>query len=200
MRHPYRRAGAVIVAGSVVWLAGISPVPRVYTTHDPAERLRLLLRGERGWVTGHHVAAAGTAAVPMGFAALARAVPDAKAKHWVEASAAALLAGAPLFVYSLSRRASDLERFAYRCGSNVPFLGYSWLHIAGLAALGTGLLRSPAKRWVGLTASSAAVIFAGILLKAKDIPPFVFYVTEATVGGYLMVWDPEPPGGDPAVG
>ena len=93
MRHPYRRAGAVIVAGSVVWLAGISPVPRVYTTHDPAERLRLLLRGERGWVTGHHVAAAGTAAVPMGFAALARAMPEAKAKHWLETSAAALLAG-----------------------------------------------------------------------------------------------------------
>ena len=198
MRHPYRRAGAVIVAGSFVWLVGISPVPRVYTTADPAERLRLLLRGERGWIIGHHLAAAGTAAVPMGFAALARGVPNGTAKTLAGASAAALLAGAPLFVYSLSRRASDLERFAYRRGSNLPFLGYSWLHIAGLGALGWGLLRSPAKRWAGLTASGAASLFGVILLTAKDIPPFVFYLTEAAVGAYLMTWeDPEPEPDEP---
>jgi hypothetical protein len=153
----------------------------------------LLLEGERGWVIGHHAVAAATAAVPVGFATFARSLPDTEAKKWVGASAAALLAGAPLFVYSLSRRASDLERFAYRQGSNFPFLGYSWLHVAGLGAIGVGLLRSPAKRWVGLTAGSAAALFAGILLKARDIPPFVFYVTEAAVGGYLMAWDPEGP-------
>ncbi|MFK0009578.1 hypothetical protein ACIQTZ_21250 [Paenarthrobacter sp. NPDC090520] len=197
MRHPYRRAGAVIVAGSVVWLVGISPVPQVYTTQDPAERLRLLMRGERGWIMGHHLAAAGTAAVPMGFAAFARALPGGTAKTFARASAAALLAGAPLFVYSLSRRASDLERFAYRRGSNAPFLGYSWLHIAGLGALGAGLLRSPAKRWVGLTASGAASVFGIILLTAKDIPPFVFYLTEGLVGVFLIAWDDETGSGPP---
>lgn len=194
--HPYRRAGAVIVAGTVVWLAGISPVSRVYITADPLERLRMIEDGERGWVIGHHLAAAGTAAVPVGFAAFARAQRPGLSKAWAGTAAAALLAGAPLFVYSLSRRASDLERFAYGRGSNAPFLAYSGLHIVGLAALGGSLLTSPAKRWIGVTAAAAASAFGAILVGTKDIPPFVFYLTEATVGAYLMAWE-EPPAESP---
>ncbi|MFJ4287693.1 hypothetical protein ACIPY0_18790 [Paenarthrobacter nicotinovorans] len=192
MRHPYRRAGAVIVAGSVVWLVGISPVPRVYATLDPAERLRLLVHGERGWIIGHHLAAAGTAAVPLGIAAFAGAQRPGASKTWASAAATALLAGAPLFIYSLSRRASDLERFASFRGSNAPFLGYSWLHVAGLAALGGSLLKSPAKRWVGITAAGVAAVSGVVLATAKDIPPFVFYLTEGAVGTYLMTWAEDP--------
>lgn len=191
MRHPYRRAGAVIVAGSVVWLAGISPGSRVYLMHDPAERLRLLLASERGWVIGHHAAAAGTVAVPVGFMAFSKAQPAGTSKAWASAAATALLAGAPFFIYSLSRRASDLERFAYFRGSNAPFLAYSWLHVLGLAALGGSLLKSPAKRWAGMTAAGMAVVSGTVLATTKDVPPLVFYLTEGAVGAYLMAW-PEP--------
>ncbi|MFC8039934.1 hypothetical protein ACFUOZ_11320 [Paenarthrobacter sp. NPDC057355] len=188
MRHPYRRAGAVIVAGSVVWLAGISPGSRVYLMRDPAERLRLLVNSERGWVIGHHLAAAGTAAVPTGFLAFAQVQRPGASKTWASAGAAALLAGAPLFIYSLSRRASDLERFASFRGSNAPFLGYSWLHVLGLAALGGSLLKSPAKRWVGITAAGVAAASGTVLATTKDIPPLVFYLTEGALGAYLMIW------------
>ena len=77
--HPYRRAGAVIVAGTVVWFVGISPVSRVYITPDDAERLRMLTAGQRGWIVGQHLTAVGTVAVPVGFAAFARAVQDKSA-------------------------------------------------------------------------------------------------------------------------
>ncbi|MDI2033498.1 hypothetical protein [Paenarthrobacter nitroguajacolicus] len=192
MRHPYRQAGAVIVTGSVVWLAGISPGSRVYLMHDPAERLRLLVDSERGWVIGHHFAAAGTAAVPMGVVAFAKAQRRGPAKAWASAGAAGLLAGAPLFIYSLSRRASDIERFASFRGSNAPFLGYSWLHVVGLAALGGSLLSSPAKRWVGIGSAGVAAVSGAVLATTKDIPPLVFYLTEGVVGAYLMSWS-EPP-------
>lgn len=198
--YPYRRAGAVIVAGTVVWFVGISPVSRVYITPDAAERLRMLHAGRRGWVVGQHLAAAGTVAVPVGFAAFAGAVLDTrkepgKPKKWAVAAAAALLAGAPFFVYSLSRRASDLERFAARRGSNAPFLVYSALHVVALGALGGSLLSSPAQRWIGYTAAASAPVFGGILIAKKDIPPLVFYLIEGATGAYLMSWkEPEGPG------
>ncbi|WP_369745275.1 hypothetical protein [Paenarthrobacter sp. AMU7] len=208
--HPYRRAGAVIVAGTVVWFVGISPVSRVYITPDDAERLRMLTSGRRGWIVGQHLTAVGTVAVPVGFAAFARAVPgkDAvpgthsvpdtgatrgKAKKWAYAAAAALLAGAPFFVSSLARRASDLEGFAYRRGSNAPFLAYSGLHVVALAALGGSLLSLPTKRWIGVTASVSAPIYGAILVAKKDIPPFCFYLVEGLTGAYLMAWE-EPAG------
>ncbi|MGR0160390.1 hypothetical protein [Paenarthrobacter nitroguajacolicus] len=197
--HPYRRAGTVIVAGTVVWFVGISPVSRVYMTPGNAERLRMLQAGQRGWIVGQHVAAAGTVAVPVGFAAFARAIAagppqdsgpsDRKAKKWAVAAVAALLAGAPLFVSSLARRASDIEGFAYRRGSSTPFLAYSWLHVVALAALGGSLLSLPTKRWVGLTAAAAAPAYGAVLVAKKDIPPLFFYLVEGTVGAYLMAWE-----------
>lgn len=197
--HPYRRAGTVIVAGTVVWFIGISPVSRVYITPDDLERLRMLQDGRRGWIAGQHIAAAGTVAVPVGFAAFARAIPapiasSRKAKKWAYAAAAALLAGAPLFVSSLARRASDIEGFAYRRGSSAPFLAYSALHVVALAALGGSLLSLPAKRWVGITAAVTAPIYGAVLVAKKDIPPLFFYLVEGTVGAYLMAWEePEEP-------
>ncbi|MFJ6537631.1 hypothetical protein ACIQH5_15535 [Paenarthrobacter sp. NPDC091711] len=203
--HPYRRAGAVIVAGTVVWFVGISPVSRVYITPDDAERLRMLTAGQRGWIVGQHLTAVGTVAVPVGFAAFAQAVqengavtdggsvPDnasrGKAKKWAFAAAAALLAGAPFFVSSLARRAADIEGFAYRRGSNAPFLAYSGLHVVALAALGGSLLSLPTKRWIAITAAASAPAYGAILVAKKDIPPLFFYLVEGTIGAYLMTWE-----------
>lgn len=214
--HPYRRAGAVIVAGTVVWFVGISPVSRVYITPDDAERLRMLTAGRRGWIVGQHLTAVGTVAVPVGFAAFAQAVQDksavpkqgpapdkstvpgrstssgsaslGRAKKWAFAASAALLAGAPFFVSSLARRASDIEGFAYRRGSSAPFLVYSGLHVVALAALGGSLLSLPTNRWIGVMAAASAPVYGAILVAKKDIPPLFFYLVEGTIGAYLMTW------------
>ncbi|WP_426997289.1 hypothetical protein [Pseudarthrobacter sp. N5] len=195
--RPYRQAGAVIVAGTVVWGVGISPAPRVYTTADSAARLALLERSRRVWVAGQFLTSAGTAAVPFGFAAFARALRPGPSKTLATAAATSLLAGAPLFIAAVSDRASDLERFAYRGGPAWPFLGYCGLHIVALGALGSALLRTPLKRWVGFLAAASAPLFGAVLLAKKDIPPFVFYLVEQAVGIYLCIYE-EPtdaPGG-----
>lgn len=213
--YPYRRAGAVIVAATIVWGAGVSPVSRVYTTPRAADRLAMLQRGRRAWVAGQFVTAAGTAAVPIGFAGFAEALPAGPPKKLATAAAAALLAGAPLFVADLADRASDLERFAYRRGPVWPFISYCVLHLVALASLGTALLNMPApsdpvtgdrardlpasslsahsaptpgdraRRWIGATTLLSAPAFAAILAAKKDIPPFVFYLMEQAVGFYL---------------
>lgn len=184
---PYQRAGAVIVAAGTCWGLGISFVGNVHVTRDPAARLAMLERHRGLWIAGQFLAAAGTMAVPVGFARFAQSGPaNGPAKSLAAAAAAALLAGAPLFVVALANRASDLERFAYRRGSNWPFLTYSGLHIGGLAALGAGLLLLPLKPWTGITAAASAPVFAAILAGTKDIPPFVFYLVETAVGVQLM--------------
>jgi len=191
---PYQQAGAVIVAAGACWGLGISFVGNVHATPDPATRLAMLERHRGLWVAGQFLAAAGTMAVPVGFARFAQSIRSGPAnghakgpaKTLAAGAAAALLAGAPLFVVALADRASDLERFAYRRGSSWPFLTYSGLHIGGLAALGAGLLLLPLKPWSGITAATSAPVFAAILAGTKDIPPFVFYLVETAVGVQLM--------------
>ena len=187
--RPYRRAGTVIVAASCCWGAGISFVGMVHATKDPAARLAMLQQSRGAWIAGQFLAAAGTLAVPVGFARFAQAIKSGPAKTLASGAAAALVAGAPLFVVALADRASDLEKFAYRRGPSWPFLTYSGLHIGALAALGAGILLSPLKPWTGVTAAVSAPAFGAILAATKDIPPFVFYLVEAAVGTQLMRYE-----------
>lgn len=187
---PYQRAGAVIIAASCCWGVGISFVGMVHATKDPAARLAMLQRSHGLWVAGQFLAAAGTAAVPVGFVRFAQAIrPSGTAKTLASGAAAALLAGAPLFVAALADRASDLEKFAYRRGPAWPFLTYSSLHVGALAALGAGILLLPLKPWTGITAAASAPVFGGILATAKDIPPFVFYLVETAVAAQLIRYE-----------
>lgn len=187
--RPYQKAGTVIVAASCCWGVGISFVGMVHATQDPAARLAMLQRSRGPWIAGQFLAAAGTAAVPIGFVRFAQALRSGPAKTLATGAAAALVAGAPLFVVALADRASDLEKFAYRRGPSWPFLTYSGLHIGALAALGAGLLLSPLKPWTGITAAASAPAFGAILAGTKDIPPFVFYLVEAAVGAQLMRYE-----------
>jgi hypothetical protein len=184
--RPYRKAGAVIVAASCCWGVGVSFVGMVHATTDPSARLAMLQRNRGLWIAGQFLAAAGTAAVPIGFVRFAQAIRSGPAKTLASGAAAALVAGAPLFVVALADRALDLEKFAYRRGPNWPFLTYSGLHIGALAAVGAGILLSPLKPWTGITAAASAPAFGAILARTKDIPPFVFYLVEAAVGAQLM--------------
>jgi hypothetical protein len=161
----------------------------VHARKDPAGRLALLERYRGLWVAGPFLAAAGTMAVPIGFARFAQAIRSGPAKTLASGAAAALLAGAPLFVVALADRASDLEKFAYRRGPSWPFLTYAGLHIGALAALGAGILLSPLKPWTGITAAASVPVFGAILAGTKDIPPFVFYLVETAVGAQLMRYE-----------
>ncbi|WP_245827889.1 hypothetical protein [Sinomonas mesophila] len=141
-----RRPAGVAIAATVLWGIGVIPVPRVYTEPDPAKRLEMLRAGYRPWVIGETLAAAGTAAVPAAFARIALALPPGRAKALGGLAAAALVAGAPLFVGQLAIRASDIERFAARRLPAWPFMTYSWLQVAALVSLSGMLASLPGRR------------------------------------------------------
>jgi len=196
-RGSLSRPAAAVVAGTVLWFAGITPAQRVYTTRDAARRLEILEHSGPRWVAGQHVAAMGTAAVPVAFAALAKEFPRGRARGLAGTAAAALLVGAPMFVWCLADRGSDIERFAYRRGAAWPFAFYAWSHVAALAALAGAFAALPAPRpsrtafaLAGTSAASAAVLAA-----TGDIPPFVFYLAEGAAAAVLLRWTPDD-GGD----
>src|SRR4029453_13774998 len=180
-RGELARPAAVVIAGAVLWFVGVSPAQKVYLTKDPVERLAILEKSGWRWVAGQHLTARGTVAVPVGFAGLAASMPRGNARRLATAAAVALLAGSPLFVWCLADRGSDLERFAFRRGANWPFLGYSWLHVAGLAALSGALGSLPASRRAAAATAVSAPVFGAWLAAQKDIPPFVFYAAETGV-------------------
>ena len=195
--NPYARAGAVSTAASVCWLLGIAMVGNVHSTRSAEQRLAMLERHRGLWTLGQFLAAAGTAAAPMGFLQLARqlrqeaqnavaATEPARARSLAAAAAAALLAGSPLFVWALAVRAADIEKFAYRRGAAWPFLTYAGLQTCGVGLLGAALQSSPLKGRTALSAAASAPVFAAILLRFKDIPPFVFYVMQIAVGVKLL--------------
>lgn len=176
--HRVRRPAQVVLAAGTVWLAGISPVSRVYLEPDPGRRLEMLRKGQRSWVVGQHVTAAGTAAVPVAFARLALALPPGRSKALAGAAAVALAAGAPLFISELAVRASDLERFAARRLPGWPFFAYAWLHVLALGSLSGALASLPDRRKEASALGLAALGSGVVLAKTGDIPPFVFYVSE----------------------
>jgi hypothetical protein len=212
---PYRRAGTVIAAASVCWGLGIAMVGNVHAIHDPAVRLSTLERHRGLWILGQFLAAAGTAAAPLGFARFAQQlgryqqhqsgpVKDSgagpgPAQKLATASAAAFLAGSPMFVVTLAGRAADIERFAYRRGPAWPFLSYAGLQTFGIGALGGALLLSPLKGPTATGAAASAPLFAAILLRYKDLPPFVFYAVELAAGIRLMRYAAGPETASPRI-
>jgi hypothetical protein len=212
---PYRRAGAVITAASVCWGLGIAMVGNVHAIHDPAVRLSTLERHRGLWILGQFLAAAGTAAAPLGFARFAQQLGRAQqhqsgpvkdsgagpgpAQKLATASAAAFLAGSPMFLVTLAGRAADIERFAYRRGPSWPFLSYAGLQTFGIGALGGALLLSPLKGPTATGAAASAPLFAAILLRYKDLPPFVFYAVELAAGIRLMRYAAGPETASPRI-
>jgi hypothetical protein len=192
---PYRRAGAVVTAASLCWGVGISMVGNVHATKDAAARLAMLERHRGLWILGQFLAAAGTAATPVGFARFARQLRSEPASYsgagrdLAAASAVAMLAGSPLFVAALADRAAHIRKFAYREGASWPFLSYAGLQTAGIGALGAALLLSPLKGPAALASAVSAPLFGAILLRYKDLPPFVFYMLELAVGIKLLRYE-----------
>lgn len=189
----FSRPAAVVLAGVALWCAGISPAQRVYVTQDPALRLEILERSGWRWAAGQHVAAMGTAAVPAAFAAWARSIPPGRARSFAGTAAAALLAGAPLFVWCLADRGSDPERFAYRRGPAWPFASFAWSHVAALAALAGAFaaLPSPRRPRTALALAGSSAASAAVLAATGDIPPFVFYFAEGAAAAVLLRRTPD---------
>jgi hypothetical protein len=169
-------ATVVVVAGSVVFLIGASiGVPRVFTEPDADERLRMLDAGRSRWRAAQPMYAAGALITAIGVGVRAASMTDAP-RVGLALSCVLLVVGALCWSASVFARGRDIEGFVRGTLPHWPFPAYVWLTLAGLVALGAGLLVSDVPAWTGWLAVVAAVVFAAAFVRFRDIPPFVFYL------------------------
>lgn len=198
-----KAAAAVMVTGSAAFLAGaFLPVSRVYPEREARRKLAILMASPLQWRVQQRLLAAGTAALPVGVVMLARTWDEDNeqagrerraGQEFVRGAGAAMAAGAVPFLVHLAARSRDPEAFALGRLPGWPFTSYTWLHLAGMAALGTGLLartRSTggppagptAPQWPGWLNVGGAAVFGSALAATGDLPPLLIYGVELATG------------------
>lgn len=192
-----------MIAGSGAFLAAaVMPVARVFAERNPRRKLAILQQSRLQWKVEQQLFAAGTAVMPVGVILLARAWDDgpdqsgqdrAAGRKLVRGAGVAMAAGAVPFLVHLAARSRDPEAFALGRLPTWPFYTYSWLNLAGMAALGAGwLTRSPKSgeaegqpedpAWPGWINIGGAAVFGGALVATGDLPPLLVYGVELATG------------------
>jgi hypothetical protein len=184
---PVRAAGALLIAGSLIFLTGAAlGVPSVFTEPDAERRLRLLEHNLGRWRAAQPLYALGPAIAAVAVGRLAAVAPVAggtEAMLWL--AAIVLFAGSLAWARSVRARAVRVADFALGRLPGWPFAAYVLLTIGGLAALGVGLLAGGAA-WLGAATLVADVLFLVAYGTFGDIPPFAFYILLLAVGTVLV--------------
>jgi hypothetical protein len=170
-------ASTLVVAGSAIFCLGAGVgVPRVFTEPDPAKKLRMLEERLVLWRIAQPFYAVGPLMAAVGVGVLGGSVDATSERSWLALSCLLLLAGALCWSWSVYMRFRDFRAFALGGLPGWPFATYVWLTLAGLAALGTGLLVAGFPSWTGWLTLSACLVFLAGYVRFGDIPPFVFYI------------------------
>lgn len=178
-----------MIVGSVVFFAGAAyGVPQVFTMRSKEDRLAVLLSRAQAWRSAQWLYAAGPLLASLGVVALATGW-SGQARVLAGVSGVAMFAGAVLWSVTCARRGARIEEFARGELPAGPWLAYVWLTLVGLAGLGVACLGLAT--WVGLVLLFSAVAFGALFLITRDIPPFLFYLVLAVVGGWVVVASPQ---------
>jgi len=176
--HVDTQLGAwLVIAGSVVFTLGISPVPRVYSERDPAERLRMLTARRALWQKGQSAIALGILIVAVGVLLID--------PPGTIAAGVMMLLGSIVWIPGLGERGRNIEGFAAGELAPWPYYGYAIATLAGLALLLPWLFvdEHTALAWF---VAGASAFFAAVLAITRDLPPFVFYVVLLVVAVVLL--------------
>jgi hypothetical protein len=179
-------AGVLLLVGSGVFFAGASfGVPRVFTEPDPARRLQMLEEHLTAWRLAQPLYAIGPLLAGVGVGFLAGST-GGSARVVLALACAALVGGALSWSWSTARRGARHQEFAMGTLPGWPFATYVWLTLAGLSAVGVGLLLADLPAWTGWLTLGADLLFALAYLRFRDIPPFVFYLLLVPIGIALL--------------
>ena len=180
-------AGALLIAGSLVFDIGAGVgVPRVHTQRDPQVRLQMLEDGLVAWRVAQPLYAVGPLITAVGVGVLATDAPAGWAQVLLAISCGLLLAGALAWAWVAWLRTVDVRAFALGTLPAWPYVTYVYLTVAGLAALGAGLLAGDQPRWLGWFTLVGDLLLLGWYLRTKDLPPFTFYVLLTVVGAVVL--------------
>jgi len=183
-----RIAGSVLIIGSILFfIAAFSPIAQVFSEPDAAKKLEILMNGGRGWIVDQIFFALGSLVTAAGLALVAyqfRTIPHS----WlVFLGLAAVVIGAVLWSWNVYLRAIDPQAFAAGTLPAWPFILYTILTQAGLAAFGSGLSRSTLPHWAGWVLTGGSLLFFLVYLIFKDMPPFAYYILTLPTGIMMVI-------------
>ena len=186
--HTDQVAGILLISGSTAFGIGAAiGVPKVFTERDPKARLRMLEDRLGLWRVAQPFYGLGPIIASVGAGYLAAAeLPAGWARTLLAAASVALVIGALAWAWSVYLRATRISEFAFGTLAAWPFKTYVLLTIGGLGLLSVGMLASGFPVWLGLLTFGADILFLGIYVRFKDIPPFVFYLLLLLVGVVLL--------------
>jgi hypothetical protein len=186
--HTDQVAGILLISGSTAFGIGAAiGVPNVFTERDPKARLRMLEDRRGIWRVAQPFYGLGPIIASVGAGYLAAAAPTGGWTRTVLAAASVtLVIGALTWAWSVYLRATRISEFAFGTLPGWPFTTYVVLTIGGLGLLSIGLLAGGFPVWLGLLTLGADILFLGIYVRFKDIPPFVFYLLLMLVGVVVL--------------
>ncbi len=180
-------AGTLLIVGSLVFLVGaFVGVPRVFMEPDPEVRLQLIERRLTLWRMAQPMYWIGPVITCFGVAALVASSSDSARASWLAASFVLLLAGTVFWGLDVFPRMIYHREFALGELPGWPFVGYVWLTVLGLGALGVGLLAAGPPTWIAWLTLGSDVGFLLFYVSVRDIPPFFFYLLFVIVGVALI--------------
>lgn len=181
-------AGIMLISGSTVFGLGAAiGVPKVFTEGDPKVRLRMLEDRLGVWRIAQPFYGLGPIITSVGAGYLTAAQPTGGWARTVFATACvALVIGALTWAWSVYLRATRISEFAFGTLPGWPFTTYVLLTVGGIGLLSVGLLAGGFPLWLGLLTLGGDVLFLGIYVRFKDIPPYVFYLLLTMVGVVVL--------------
>lgn len=181
-------AGLVLMVGTAFVYVGFSVFPsRIYTATDIDLRVRLIDMHSGRWAISQAFVILGSTASIMGLALVT---------SWLQGTAGATLAlvgliavtiGGVLWDWHLVMRIRNAQGFARGELLFWPFLIYSILTPAGLAAYGVAFWVDAANPFFGAGLLAVALIVLGLEAILKDMPPFVHYAMTLAIGLVLFL-------------
>ena len=175
-------AGAVLVLGAAVFLAAaFAPTSRVFTMDDPHERLRFLEQRAVLWRRVQPLFGAGAVISAVGLALLGLSF-DGPVRGCVLLAGLLALVGSGPWAQSCLERGRRVVQFVHGGLPGWHYQVYVWLTLVALALTGLGLLASSYPSWVGWFDLGATAVFALVLLRSGDLPPFLLYVPTLAIG------------------
>jgi hypothetical protein len=174
-----RTAGWLLVVGAALFAgAAFSPASYVFGIREADARRAHLQKHARSWPWAQVLFAAGAAVSAVGLVALG---DETGSSTVTGAGALALLASAPWAAHC-RRRALAVDDFLEGRLPGWQSTLYFWGTLAALALTGAGMLGTDLPRWTAWFVLGTTALLVAVLLRFRDLPPFLFYVVTAVVG------------------
>ena len=183
-----RIAGSVLIIGSILFfIAAFSPIAQVFSEPDAAKKLEIVMNGRMDWSVDQIFFALGALVTAVGLYLTVNQLRNIPGSGWAFLGVAAVGIGAILWSWDVYLRGIDPQAFVQGTLPAWPFIAYTVLTQAGLAAVGSGLIRSTLPHWIGWVLIGGSLLFFVVYLLFKDMPPFAYYVLTLPAGIMMVI-------------